>query len=645
MDISNFSINVMSLLAFGTCLGTLIANALIIIESVSEHLQMGKDSVQAAVDGTKEVLLAVIAASGTNLVVFTPMAFMGGVIGKFMLQFGLTVVYATLFSILASITLTPMLCGLLLKPANSSKGIFQKLTKYVDKLLEISTEVYKSWFKFMMKHPIVSTVAVIAFFLTISFPAKRLGNEFIPKSDRDDFHVYIAMPDGTPVQKTAEITKQIGEKILKYPEVQSTLANVGYDGEERSRISATLIPASNRNRSYKDLLQDLLPFVARIPEAEIVLNGGDRTPSNDGDITVDVKGRTFSDSKKIANQMQDIMKNSGYFGSIESSYRIPKMEIQFQPTPQKVIQQNLNNAKLGQVIRALVNGNDDSVYKENGEEYDINITLAQDFKRDIADFDQFLIHGKDGLIPISSLGDVRLTEATSPLKRRDKSQIIQLKGYLVKSTAGPVMAELATKFKNINFSNGASYAFSGQAENQNESQQELGKAFFLAVILTYMLLVAILDSFVFPISIGSAILTSFLGSFLLMFFTDQSINIGSMMAIVMVVGLAVNNAILMIEFTQQKLQEGHDIEEALWLGASKKLKAILMTSIAIIAGALPQLFDFDKIKSAMGAVIIGGMLGSLFFTYFFVPLVHLLVFKIKTALVKKTVQQSPSPLL
>lgn len=630
MDMASFSINVMTLLAFGTCLGTLIANALIIIENVYKHLKMGKDPQTASIEGTQEVLLAVMASSGTNLVVFTPLAFMGGVVGKFMMQFGMTVVYATIFSILASVTLTPMLCSLLLKDPDTLKGPFPKLSHLVDKVLAWVTKQYKWYFDKFMNWPITSIILLMAIFFTIVYPAKRIGNEFLPKSDRDDFTAYILMPDGSPVEKTAEVTALVDELIRKNPEVKSTLSDIGYDGEERARITVNLTPAATRKRSYADLMNAMIPQTTNIPEAEITYTGGSRSVSNDGDITIDIRGRNFEDMVTASKKMQEIMKNSGYFGSIESSYRVPKMEVQFKSETQKVIRQSLTSARMGGVIRALVNGNDDAVYKEGGEEYDINVTLAPEFKRNISDFDKFLIHGKDGLIPISSLGEVKVVEATSPLKRRDKDRIIQLKAYVVKGIVGAIMGELATEFNKADLPEGVSFKFSGQAESQSESQQEMGKAFMLAVILTYMLLVAILNSFVFPVSIGSAILTSFLGSFLMMFYTEQTINIGSMMAIVMVVGLAVNNAILMIEYTQQKLEEGVEIKEALWLGASEKLKPILMTSIAIIAGTMPQLFMIDKMKSAMGAVLIGGMLGSIFFTYTLVPTLHLIIYKIKS---------------
>ncbi len=635
MGISDFSINVMTLLAFGTALGTLISNALLIIENVYKHLGMGKDSQRAAIDGTKEVLLAVFASAGTNLVVFTPLSFMGGIVGQFMVQFGLTVVFATLFSILASVTLTPMLCGLLLKNTDKRKGPFPIIASFNNKIIHWMIGQYRYFFDFMTKRPIISIILIVAFFLTIIFPASRLGSEFVSKSDRDDLKIYVSMPDGTPVKKTSKVVHLIYKTLKEYSEVESVLDDIGYNGEETARITVNLIPAHSRSRSYTDLIDSIVPKISNIPDALIMVTGGDRQTTNEGDLSINIKGNDFEVMRKVTYKIRSLMIKTGYFSSIENSYKIPKMELQFFPDAKKIIEQGLTNAQVGTVIRSLVNGNDDSVYKENSEEYDINIVLASEFQKNISDFDNFLIHGKDGLIPISSLGTMKLVKATSPLKRRDKVRVINLKGYLSKSTSGPVRRELDKLITEMGLPAGISYAYTGNAENESESQKELGKAFILAILLTYMLLVAILNSFVLPISIGVAIVTSFLGSFLLMFFTGESINIGSMMAMVMLVGLTVNNAILMIEFVQQKISEGIDIRIALWQGASTKLKPILMTSIAIIVGILPQLFDIDKIKSSMGAVIVGGMIGSVFFTYFFVPAVFILINDIKMLFKRK----------
>ncbi len=493
---------------------------------------------------------------------------------------------------------------------------------------------FKAPFDFMMRNPVTSIVLVMVFFFTIIYPAKRIGSEFVPKSDRNEFSIDLEMPDGTPVEKTTETVKQIEGFVKKYPEVISYYSDIGFDGEEKARMTVQLTKNTVREKAYTTIMNELIPAVSTLPEARVFLSGGNRSNDGLGDITIDIRGDNIEEMAKVSEKFSKLMNETGKFSSIKSSYIRPKMEVRFEPNPEALIQQKLNNSEVGAVIRALVNGNDDSVFKEGGEEYDINVTLDKGFKKTPEDFSQFLIMGKDGLIPIVSLGSVKQVEATSPVKRRDKSKIIQLNGYLNKSTSGVVMKELAEIFAKEQIPETVNYRYTGKAENQAESSAEIGKAFLLATILTYMLLVAVLDSFLLPISISSCIITSFLGVFLLMYFFDGTINIGSMMAFVMVVGLAVNNAILVIEYAQQLISEGHSYEDALWTALKSKFKPVLMTSIAIITGTLPQAYDSDKIKASMGLVVIGGMMGSIAFTYILTPSVHVFILRAKDYVAK-----------
>ncbi len=630
MDKSGFTINIMTLLAFGTCLGTLIANALVIIESVYLHLERGKKPTEAAIDGTKEVFLAVIAASGTNLVVFTPLSFMGGMIGPFMNQFGLTVVYATLFSILASLSLTPMLCGLLLKKIKPSRfNVFGYISRFVDKVMIFLLGEYKKVYNLISSFPKITIALSIALFFTIIFPARYLGFELMSRSDEDVILIDIEMPDGTPLLKTKDVVIQIESLIKVLPEVKSYLSNIGVDGDENARITVNLKDADKRLRSDDDIINVLIPHVSKIPEANIYLAGAVKNNDGLGDVTINIFANNFDEMVSNSEKMKRIMEESGYFRVIKSSYKKPKKEIRFFPDKNKMINQGVTNIALGMSLRNLVNGNDSNIYKEKSEEYKINIELANEYKESTKDFKRFGIFGKHGLISIGSLGDMKQVKATSPLKRRDKIRIVQLNGYLSKSTAGKVRPVLDEKFSEIKFSKSAGYKHAGRAEMLSESSMEIVKAFALAVIFTYMLLVAILNSFSLPFSIASSIVTSFLGVFLLLFYLELSINIGSMMAFVMLAGLTVNNAILIIDYALQQMKLGKDCKDAIWIGLSVKFKPVIMTSIAIIAGTFPQLLDPFKVKSSMGAVIVGGMLGSIVFTYYLVPAVFIVIDDLK----------------
>lgn len=625
MDFSNFTINFITLLAMATALGTLIANAIVIIESVLVHLQMGKDPKQAAVDGTKDVVIPVLASCGTNLVVFTPIAFMGGIVGQFMYQFGLTVVYATLFSLIASFSLTPMMCGLMLKPIRPGQEVKKNiLVRTTDKITNFLLKEYRVLFETMFRFPKIWILGVILSLIgtfSVAFGG-YIGNEFIPTSDENRIQVNLTLPQGSTIEQTAQVSAQVEELFKEYSEVENVLSVLGENGAENGRVIVSLIPNDSRVKSDVQIIEEVTPLAAVIPGVEVEFKRGDGGGGQEADISINITGLEYSKMIEISEQVRSVMRDSGYFRSITSSYKSPKEELQFVPNLEKLYQYGVSSAQIGSDIRASIYGDDTNIYKEAGEEYDIRIELAESYKNSSEVMNKINVLSQHGLVSLPELGRIENKEAIPTLWRRDRNRIIQMNGYLSKSTAGVVQVELTEKIKALELPAGYNFQFVGNAESQEESGQEIGKAFGLAIILTFMLLAAILNSFVHPLTISSSIITSFGGVFLLLFFADSSINIASMLGIVMLVGLVVNNAILIVDQTQVYLQKGEtDIKQALWKGIEDKFRAVLMTSIAIVSGALPQTWSPDLAKASMGLVIIGGVVASIVYTFAFTPVV------------------------
>ena len=626
MDFSGFTINFITLLAMATSLGTLIANAIVIIESVLVHLEQGKDPKQAAIDGTNDVVIPVLASCGTNLVVFTPIAFMGGIIGQFMLQFGLTVVFATIFSLIASFSLTPMMCGALLKPIDKDQKSEKKdnlLVAFTNRTVNFILNEYQKLFNLMFRFPKTWIIGVIVSLVWSFGLAPYIGNEFIPVSDEDRIQINLTLPQGSTIWETSEVTKQVEQLVVDLPEVKNTLAVLGENGTQNARIIVSLLPKEERTKSDAQIITEITPAVAQIPNIEAEFKRGDGGGGGNADVSLNVQGTNYDELIKISKQVNEIMLESGYFRSVTSSYKTPKEEVQFIPDMKKLEQYGVSGALLGRSLRASIYGDDTNVYKDQGEEYDIRVELGENYKGSTDSLKNISILTNFGLVSLSELGELKRTVAAPTSWRRDRNRIIQLNGYLSKSTAGVVEQELTQKIEALKLPTGYSYKFVGNSESQAESGREIGKAFGLAIILTFMLLAAILNSFVHPFSISSSILTSFGGVFFLLFFMESSINIASMLGIVMLVGLVVNNAILIIDQTEVVTKNGEqDIKNALWLGISDKFRAVLMTSIAIIAGALPQTWSPDAAKAAMGLVIIGGTFASIIYTFLFTPIVY-----------------------
>lgn len=628
MTASDFSINFITLLAIATSMGTLIANAIVIIESVLVHLDRGKDPVRAAVEGTKEVSVAVLAATGTNLVVFMPIAMMGDIIGMFMRSFGLTVVYATLFSLLASFSLTPMMCALMLKGAKKNANgnfmlrILHSPNKWTLKAIAFMKSEYRTIFETMFKYPKLTVLFAVLCAFSLKFVMPYLDNEFMPDSDENRIQISVTMPQGSTIERTARVAEVLEERVEKIPEKISYVTRVGDGGVENANIVVDLVPAGERERTDTEIMNEVMVFASGIPDAEISISRagmGPRRGGGQGDVSVEVSGGDYDELVELSEKMKRIMEKTGFFSAVISSHKNPKKEIRFIPDEEKLIEYGLNAADVGSVLRSSVYGDDGNYYREKGEEYDINVELDDRYAENLGDINGIMLGSKKGLVPVNQLGEIKYSRALPTIRHTGKKRIIMLEGFLAKGRLGSVKNLLDGKFGKIDFPPGASYRFMGSAEIQRRSGRELSKAFSLAVILTYILLAAILNSFRQPLSILFVVGLSFIGVFYALFFLGYSVSMIAMLTMIMLIGLAVNNAILLVDYAMQKMAEGVEIKEALWLAADAKFNAILMTTLSVIMGLLPQFASISELKKSMAAVILGGMTASWFFTFVFVP--------------------------
>ncbi|MFA5250190.1 MAG: efflux RND transporter permease subunit [Parachlamydiales bacterium] len=632
MDLSKFSINFLTLLAIASSIGTLVANAIVIIENFWKHLSEGKNAFDAAVVGTKEVSVAILASTGTNLVVFAPIVFMGGMVGMFMTSFGLTVIYVTLFSLLVSFALTPMLCYTILKKQENSSG---RMVRLVNSIMQFFLSKYKTVFEDTFRYPKTICLLIILGIFSIRFLTPYIPSNFMPASDKNSLSIEIALPQGSLLEKTLQTTKTIEQKIARLPEVQSYFSLVGKSGPENASVTVNLLPVEKRKKSDVKIIEELVPFFSKILDAEITINRGDRKGFDSGDITLNIKGSNYDQMIGFMQQMKEKMIDTGYFRNISSTYKIPKKEIRFIPDQKRLMEYGLKELQVGSLIYSAVYGDRSNIFKNNGKEYDILIRLDEKYVKEYSDLQYVDVISKKGLLPILKIGTLKEQKAVPMLEHENKKRVLKLNGFLAKSDPGHVTGVLQKAFSEIPKNSDADYTFAGMAEMQEESSIEIIKAFLLAVILTYMLLAAIMNSLVRPLAIIISVATSFIGVYFTLFFLEESINISSMLGMIMLVGLIVNNSILLLDDAIQKIEQKMPLKEALWSAASEKFRVILMTSLAIILGVLPQLWDIMPVKSSMGAVMLGGMVGSLLFCFLFTPVAFYYIEKLRIKFTKR----------
>ncbi len=609
VNASGFTINVMTLLAYSSALGTLVSNAIILIESALQEMRNGKTAESAAIDGTKKVAVSVLAGVGTNVVVFLPLAFMGGIAGKFMTQFGMTVVYLTLLSLVFSFTLTPMMIAKILRITKERRVSVNTLKK----------SAFHKWFAYQYKHS--GRVILFAFLALVasSMLMRFTGNEFSPATDANEINITARAPMGATYEKSQSIAKDIEKVLSGFDEVKSTSVKIGERGLQNIAVKIKLVDKSERRHSDKEIARRILPKLAVIPDAEIQIRAGEGVSSSiSADIVLNIYGDDDAKRQEYATRALNTINNISEVQTAVLAQQTPGNEIKFIPDAEQMDFWGIKNSYAGATLRTALYGNDTYKYKENGEEYPILLEFARPFKNPKM-FENVLVNSQKGMVALSQIGTIKTEKATPNIYRLDKSRITEIDINLGKSTSGPVQSKIVSELDRFDWEPGYGYSFGGMAEIQGETTGEIGTAFLLATVLTFMLLAAILNSLIHPLTIATSIITSFAGVFILLFLSGASTNVGAMLAFVMLVGLVVNNNILVLEPTVQRIARGENAKVALLDELTAKKNMVLMTSIAVMAGMLPQLWSADGMKRAMAAVMIGGMLASLIWTFTLTP--------------------------
>ena len=630
ISISGFTINAMTLLAYSSALGTLVSNAIILIESALQEMRAGASPEDAAIVGTKKVAVSVLAGVGTNVVVFLPLAFMGGIVGQFMVQFGMTVVYLTLLSLLFSFTLTPMMIAKFLRLNNVREKINVAEVKREEKHTRL-----RRWYDYQFAHAgRVILLGVVALFVAAQLMG-FVGNEFQPSTDVNKITLTVRAPMGATYEKSLSVANDIDKILHTYSEVESTVVKIGERGLQNITITTNLVDHTKRDISDKKLAQKMLRDMANIADAEIQIRAGESVSGGiSSDMVLNIYGDDDAMREQYANELIRRINNIPEVQSAVLAQQKPNNEIRFVSNQEQMSAWGVKYSYAGSVLRTAVYGNDSYKYKENGKEYPIVLEFARPFKTNFM-FNSVFVNSPRGMVALSELGEIQNVPSTPNITRLDKSRVTEIDVNIGKSTIGPVQQKIESEIAEMEWRAGYSAKFAGMSEIQSESTSEIGMAFILASVLTFMLLAAILNSLTHPLTIATSIITSFIGVFMLLFLSGASMNVGAMLAFVMLVGLVVNNNILVLEPTVKRVRAGEKPFNALWTELMAKRNMVLMTSIAIMAGMLPQLWSADQMKSGMAAVMIGGMLASLVLTFTLTPALFFAMEKLRNNVRRK----------
>jgi len=624
-----FTLNYMTLMALSLCIGLLIDDAIVVRENIVRHIQMGKDHYTAAREGTDEIGLAVLATTFSIVAVFVPIAFMGGIVGKFFYPFGMTVVVAVLVSLFVSFTLDPMLSAVWKDPRDGAKGVpvIGPVLRVFDRWVGAWHEVYDRLLRAALARR-KTTLAIAGASFVLSLPiAGIVGGELMPEADQSFTSVRLTLPVGSSLEYADERVKRVEEVLREFREIESVDTSIGTDGARNSgRINLKLVPRSQRARSQKKIEEAIRKRVAGIPGVQL-------TVGFQGAIYVALLGNNDDEMNRVMADFKDKVAQIRGVTDIDVSIKEGTPALSVRLKPELAAEYGITHAQLGSTLRALVGGENSGYWlAPDGQNYEVitqlpraNRTVVDDIANLNIATGRALPDGSPEVVPLRAIATIERTYNPENIRRQDLQRRVALFANVEGRPAGDAGKEVEALVKSYQLPQGLRFDIGGQIRDQQEVSAAILGALALAVIFIYIVLASQFGSFIQPVAIMASLPLSIVGVMLALLMTNTTMNIFSMIGIVFLMGLVTKNAILLVDFANQGQKKGLSRVEALLAAGQTRLRPILMTTAAMIFGMLPLavgLGEGAEQQAPMGRAIIGGVITSTLLTLVVVPVIY-----------------------
>ncbi|SMF16688.1 efflux RND transporter permease subunit [Pseudobacteriovorax antillogorgiicola] len=625
-----FTLNTFSLLGLALAIGVVVDDAIIMLENISRYMQMGYDRVQAAFKGSREITFAVIATSLALIAIFIPITFMDGIEGRFFWEFAVTISVAVALSSLEALTLAPMRCSQFLRVGGKRMLLGRMFESFLDSLTALYEKTLKTALRFRWLVLVGSIAIVSGAFLSV----RSLPTEFAPAQDRSVIFTIFLAPDGRSMEYTSEKVAQFEKIALAHPDVDRTFVAIGGFGQggQGNRGNGVIIlkPSKDRKKSISEVSDELRKSAEQeIKGMNVILR--DRFGSALGGrrgspIEFTINGPNPATQKELYFKMQDEMEASGLMVGIRSNDVRELPEVRIVPNREKALERGVEISEISRIVNATLGGTTVAQYTEGSRRFDIFLQLKESDRQGIEDLKPLLVRNNRGeLIPLSSVVDVKNVNGPESIFREDRVRGIRVDSSLAKgATQGNAIKEVRAIAEKI-LPEDYYIRFSDTPDDKLFS---IAIIMGLGLIIAYMVLASQFNSFTDPFIVYLAVPFGLIGSIAALFLGGQTLNIYSVIGMLLTMGIVMKNSILLVEFTNQLRDEGADLEEALVKACPIRLRPILMTTTATLAAALPAAMAFgpgNETRIPMALTVIGGTSLSTVFTLFVVPCVFRLI--------------------
>lgn len=643
-----FSINIMSLLAMSLVVGLLVDDAIVVRENIFRKLEEGLSPKRAAVEGTNQVTLAVVATTLTILAVFGPIGNLEGIVGQFFTQFGLTVCFAMIISLFDGLFVAPAMSAYVggsvshAEPRTFLGRWNKKMLKGFDRFQSKLEKLYAGLLSWVLWRPWITLLAAVGLFIGSIGLAGRVPFTFLPPPDNGEFFVTFELPPGSSLDATEKVATAIQEIVKKNPQVEDILMTIGSTTSEPNKgdLFIRLVEPKHRKENttkMKDLvrgqLKDFEKYLVKVTDNS---GGGGQRAFNLNLVGQDLEA-LVAFSKKV---VESIAKHPA-LSQVDSSYREGKPEYQVVPNKETSKIAGVTQSSLGQELRILVEGDTPAVYREKGYDYDVRVRLQPD-QRDLREnFDRMAVPNLNRrLIPINKVASLKEARGPTTILRENRTRYIQISADLV--PGGPGLGGAMTDMNKLFAGElkppaGLTYSFVGEAERFQELMTNILVSLGLGFLFIYLVLASLYESFIKPITIMLVIPLAASGGFAALWLMNSSFDLFSMIGCVMLMGLATKNSILLVDYAVEMIHKGKTVTQALIEAGETRLRPIIMTSLALIAGMVPVaigLNEASKGRTSLGIVVIGGTISSTILTLVVIPAAYIYIDKFEQMLIR-----------
>jgi HAE1 family hydrophobic/amphiphilic exporter-1 len=659
MSMFGFTVNMVTLMALSLCVGLLIDDAIVVRENIVRHVQMGKKPYEAAMTGTEEIGLAVLATTLSIVAVFLPIGFMEGIIGKFFHEFGITIVAAVLISMFVSFTLDPMLSSVWHDPSihtsenqpkdpKSSAHLYDRtigrVTHWFDQQTERLAEKYQAMLAWALDHKKSTLSLAVGIFISSVLMVPLLGTEFIPKGDYSETSVSFQTPVGTSLETTALKAKQVEQIVRAFPEVQYTLTGMNTpnaQGKNNASIYIRLVDRKLRERSVEDISVELRQRLSQVAGITVTNVGTVDSVGGNKQIDFSIQGPDQRELERLTLNVLEQIRNIPGLVDLDSSVKPNKPSIAIKLKRESASEMGLSVAPVSGSLRTLVAGQTVGNWRAPDDQtYDVNVRLAPEYRNSPQDLERipFSLASADGSTKTVRLGQIAAVEETTgsnQINRRDLMREVTVNANASRRSAGDVSKDIRKVLEATAWPPGYRYQFGGSTKSMNESFQYALTALMMAIIFIYMILASQFKSFLQPLALMTSLPLTLIGVVLALMTFKSTLSMFSVIGVVMLMGLVTKNAILLVDFAIRAREgsvsdngqavPGLSRNEALLMAAKVRLRPILMTTLAMIFGMIPLAFaitEGSEQRAPMGQAVIGGVITSSLLTLVVVPVVY-----------------------